>query len=146
VNKGGDANLEKLIQNMQSEFEAEVHLILIDKDKSLYQFGTQKKMVKDLHGKLMVHVGGGYMEYPEFYKKYAPMEKRKMERDHAREGSKNRNGSIDSRKGSGKNTPKGESPRTSLGANFKKASEGGLRRPSGFKPKTSSGNLSASGS
>jgi hypothetical protein len=37
--------------------------------------------VKEMNGKLMVRVGGGYMEYSEFYKLHAEQEMAKLERE-----------------------------------------------------------------
>lgn len=63
--------LDNLISIMEHQINASLRLILIDKEKHLYKFGTKRVTVKELNGKLMVRVGGGYMEYPEFYKIYA---------------------------------------------------------------------------
>lgn len=66
---------------MQDEINAALRLILIDKEKNLYKFGTKRVTVKEMNGKLWVRVGGGYMEYTEFYKIYSEQEMAKMERE-----------------------------------------------------------------
>lgn len=60
--------------------QSELTLLLVDKAKNLYLFGTKRVTAKLQNGKLLLRVGGGYMEFEEFYKEYADQEIAKLAR------------------------------------------------------------------
>lgn len=70
VAKNADV-VDKMLIEAQNAVQGDISLVLIDKAKNLYQFGTKRVTCKVQNGKLLLRVGGGYMSFEEFYAEYS---------------------------------------------------------------------------
>ena len=76
--------LDVLIDKMEKEVDAQIYLKPLDLSKNLYIFGTKRVTATEKNNKLMIRVGGGYMEYKAFYEQYSEIESNRVERARSR--------------------------------------------------------------
>ena len=58
----------------------QLKIMFLRESSGVYEFGTKRVEVRVTQGKILIRVGGGYMNIDEFLNQYTPLELEKFER------------------------------------------------------------------
>lgn len=58
----------------------QLKIMFLRESSGVYEFGTRRVEVKATKGKILIRIGGGYMNIDEFLEQYTPLELEKLER------------------------------------------------------------------
>ena len=72
---------EKVAEYLNNfEDRKKLKIMFLREASGVYEFGTKRVEVRVAKGKILVRVGGGYMNIDEFLEQYTPLELEKIER------------------------------------------------------------------
>lgn len=73
-----DQKLAEYVNNFPDR--QQLKIMFLRESSGVYEFGTKRVEVRVTQGKILIRVGGGYMNIDEFLNQYTPLELEKFER------------------------------------------------------------------